>query len=764
MSRTAAAATAALCVSLFAGLALSGCSPSEPGNTQDDKAGKPAGAQIRVLSNRADLISAGDALVEVVLPAGVTGAKITLNDVDVSSQFGLRANGRYMGRLTGLALGANTLSAKAKGGPATRVTITNYPNGGPVFSGPQIQPWSCQGGAVDAQCNQSAEYTYLYKSTDPMKGGLQPYDPASPPDDVATTTTEEGLTLPFIVRVETGYQDRDQYKILTLFQPGASWEPWAPQEQWNHKVLITHGGGCGADHGTGSAPLNDFSGTIPADTPGVEQSYVVALGRGFAVLTTALDNLGHNCNVVLAAESLVMAKERLIEQYGPIRYTIGTGCSGGSITQMMVANAYPGVYQGSITTCAYPDVFSTGAQFADLHMMRRYFEPSQTDGSLQWGDGVVWTPDQMAAVEGHIAHLNAIATDELFFKGVTDPTGNCGGPNTYHPTNNPGGVRCGLMDFMVNVLGTRAPEVWSPMEIAAGLGFAGNPIDNVGIQYGLNVLRLGRITPAQFVDLNSKVGGLNIDIQYQPARTAADQPALPNVYRSSALNSANNLNRLAIINVAGPDPGAAHDTVHGFWTRWRIDREHGNHDNHVVWAGPVALAGDAMGMQNGLLAMDRWLAAVEQDARDIPLAQKLTENKPADVHDQCTDGYGHAVAGPECVAAIEPAIAYSSPRAVAGGPRTDDAIKCVLKPLSRTDDYGPLGVLTFTDEQWAQLVAAFPDGVCDYSQPGVDQQGAVAWMTYQDAAGKAVYGGTPLPPAPANVAPGWTSGAFSAGP
>jgi hypothetical protein len=118
-----------------------------------------------------------------------------------------------------------------------------------------------------------------------------------------------------------------------------------------------------------------------------------------------------------------MAKERLSEEYGDIRYTIGTGCSGGSITQQQVANAYPNaVYDGLVVTCAYPDDLSTGAQFADLHLLRLYFEPSESGPPL-WADGVVWTPEQMAAVEGHVTHANAITTDELFFKSVTEPTG-----------------------------------------------------------------------------------------------------------------------------------------------------------------------------------------------------------------------------------------------------------------------------------------------------------------------------------------------------
>ncbi len=71
-------------------------------------------------------------------------------------------------------------------------------------------------------------------------------------------------------------------------------------------------------------------------------------------MSTALNNAGHNCNLLTQAESLVMAKERLVEQFGRIRYTIGTGCSGGSLTQQQVANAYPGIYQGILPAVQLP--------------------------------------------------------------------------------------------------------------------------------------------------------------------------------------------------------------------------------------------------------------------------------------------------------------------------------------------------------------------------------------------------------------------------
>ena len=344
-----------------------------------------AALNIDVVSNRADLISAGDALVAID-GADPSTIRVTEDGRDVTGAFAVRPNGRFEGLVTGLDVGPNELVATA-GADTARITVANHPNGGPVFSGPQVQPWVCTNGSSDPQCNQPATYRYEYKSS--TDGQLHDYDPESPPGDVATTTTQTGETVPFIVRIETGYQDRDQYQIATLFQPGEPWEPWAPQPQFNHKLLITHGASCGIDRQSGSAP-SVTGDTVIGDSPST------ALGLGFAVMSTALNNAGHNCNIVTQAESMVMAKERLVEQYGEIRYTIGTGCSGGSLTQQQVANAYPGVYQGILPACSFPDAWSTGQQLAAYNLIRRYIEdPSK------WAPGVVWDPLSIAAVEGH---------------------------------------------------------------------------------------------------------------------------------------------------------------------------------------------------------------------------------------------------------------------------------------------------------------------------------------------------------------------------
>lgn len=52
-------------------------------------------------------------------------------------------------------------------------------------------------------------------------------------------------------------------------------------------------------------------------------------------------------------------------------------------------------------------------------------------------------------------------------------------------------------------------------------GFANSPLDNTGVQYGLAALGAGAITPAQFVALNTGIGGLDYTGTPVPQRTLA---------------------------------------------------------------------------------------------------------------------------------------------------------------------------------------------------------------------------------------------------
>src|SRR4051812_12754652 len=120
--------------------------------------------RIVTLSNRADLVSAGDVLVRISTPRGTDAADahVRLNGRDVTQRFRQDSDGHGTGLLTGLRLGSNTVTATLPDGRGARLTVTNHPQGGPVFSGPQIQPWTCGNGSKSKTCDEKPTYSYSY--------------------------------------------------------------------------------------------------------------------------------------------------------------------------------------------------------------------------------------------------------------------------------------------------------------------------------------------------------------------------------------------------------------------------------------------------------------------------------------------------------------------------------------------------------------------------------------------------------------------------
>jgi hypothetical protein len=328
----------------------------------------------------------------------------------------------------------------------------------------------------------------------------------------------------------------------------------------------------------------------------------------------------------------------------------------------------------------------------------------------------------------------------------TDPCAGTTAANRYDPATNPGGVRCSITDAAINIFGPEPAALWSPVERKLGRGFVRPPMDNVGVQYGLSALKAGTISAAQFADLNAAIGGVDIDTNLTAARiSASGSPSLSRAYRSGLINETNNLDQTAIIDCRGPNPGLFHDAYRAFAVRARLDREHGTHANQLIWEGPVPLLADANCERDSFVAMDRWLTAVERDHHRTSLARKVIADKPADLSDSCFDGAGHKLSSGLCPSGEVNVV--GTPRTVAGDAITTDTNKCQLKPLQRTDYPG----VSFTAAEWAELSNTFRSGVCDFSKPGVAQQPTVPWLAYQDARGRAVYGGRRMGPPPAST-------------
>lgn len=715
-------------------VALAACTGGEFTPPEVDGAASKdlANPRIKVLSSRPDLVTGGTALIELELPPGigVASVRVEADGRDVSNAFAMRANGRFLGLVKGLGVGRNRLRAVVPGG-AGAIDVVNHPTGGPLFSGAQLPTWKCLPDAVDQQCGRPTRYEYFYDAD------YKVYDPQNPPATVTTITTDQGKTVPYIVRVETVSQNRGQLMIGVLYDPSKPWEPWAPQDGWNGKLYNIGGANCGMA----------YAETAAHDV----KTQKAAIARGFMVWSTSLSNNQNHCSPLMHGESLVMGREHIAKTYGPARYSIGHGQSGGSIKAQQVANEWPGVFDGLSVSLSFPDIWSTLQETYDCTLMVQYWARLPTSG-------VVWTETQWAAAAGHQSMSVCLVWNQAF-GGILVPR-SVGqvctlpdGVTAYHPVNNPTGVRCSLQDYQQAQFGLRPPERWGPIEKQIGRGFANRPLDNVGVQYGLRALQAGQITIPQFLDLNEKIGGYDIDLNLVSQRTEADPEALAAVNRGM-LNAATHLT-LPIIDARAHDGIELHHDYFTYAVRARLDRAHGHHDNHVVWTGPIPLYAAWMGPccaplyeTEALNAMDQWLAAIEQDTRAVPLAQKVVDDKPAVAHDKCTDALGFELPKDSC-RTLYPTD--TSPRFVAGQPFTGDVIKCQLKPL-RQSDYFPL---VFDNAQWAKLKAIFPTGVCDYTKPGVEQQPTIPWVTYADGPG-----GQPLPAAP--VPEGWAGPVFRA--
>lgn len=659
--------------------------------------------EIVVLSNRADLVSGGDALVEIRLPARAdpAGVRVDVDGTDVTSAFAVRADGRFYGRVEGLGLGVNVMTARVPRGPGARLEITSHPIGGPVVSGAQLWPWTCNttanpslGDPLDSQCNAPTRYRYMYRTT---SNTFAVYDPALPPPaNLATMTTDHGVTVPYIVRIERGTLNRGIHEIAVLFDPTKTWEPWQRQPQWNRKLVLQFGGGTSQQYrqGNNESVLNNE-----------------ALSRGYAVANSSMMVNGQHANFVTAAETAMMLKERVVERYGELRYVIGQGGSGGALLQYLTADNYPGILDGLRPTQDWTENAS-GAyrEFADSAVVTNAFNTSP----------LIYSPQERAAIGGWgLANINVfnIENGRMGDYNRPDDGTNCAGTASYHPVTNPSGVRCTFQDFLSSVVGFR-PD-----------GKANLMFDNVGVQYGLTALRSGDLSSEKFVDVNARAGGFDVDGRWQPARSAIAPEVAAMLHRTGNVTYSRELGNVPILAIRGTNNNDYHYPFRTYVQRARLAYANGDAHTQVFWTA-------APSSQSTLVAMDRWLAAIEADTSALSKSDKVVANKPADVEIACW------IAGVKTTdqAACDAVYPYfREPRTVAGDAWTTYVMKCQLKPLDAAD-YLPV---TFTPEQWLALQGAFPDGVCDFSKPGVGFQPNVTWLSY--GAGP---GGLPLPPAP----------------
>ena len=699
---------------------------------------------LEVVSSPPAYVSGGDARVEVSVPAGtaLSSVRVTVNGADVTSAFAPDAEGgnQLEGLLTGLPLGPSTLTATMPGpGRSTRsasLELTNNPLQGPIFSGPHQTPFVCAtpGNAAgfglppiaqSPTCETPTVVSFVYRSTG---GSYLPYDPAAPPpaSAIEMTTTMDGKTVPMILRWERGVINRFMYSILML-SPGSQNVAAPDLSAWNRKALFSFSGGVAIGRTQGSASSGDLR-------------HLAGLRMGYAVLYSTGTATRNHYNLKLGGETAIMVKDRFVSAYAEPEYTIGVGASGGAIQQYVYGQNHPGLLDGGVPQYSYPDMVTQTIHVGDCELLERWLDAR----------GGMWqTWPNRTLVEG----MNASAT----------------WPNPYRG-NAPGSTECvagwrGLSPLALNPNFGTAPgynaAVYGPVEWTHWgdlvniygkdeHGFARSPWDNVGVQYGLQALRDGAITPAQFLDLNANVGSWKSsnEMVQEGCPYVSTSPSVCAVIGFDVW-SARNMN-------LSPDGGATpaprregnqeagyaayrsgmvfrgkldipvidvrhylehrldmHNTHQSFAARQRLLNYDGDASNQLIWftdARPDRPQSDPT--PQAFLVLDEWIR---------------TGRKPASASDACFATNGTLIAsGPDVWDGIlddEPAGActqafplYSTSRIVAGGPIEGGVFKCALQPVEAALARGLYGPWSPSAEERTRLDAIFPQGVCDYSK------------------------------------------------
>jgi hypothetical protein len=688
---------------------------------------------IATVSNpRANLVSGGDVLTRIQAPRG--RVRVTLNGADVTAAFARQPDGTLLGRVDGLREGRNLLRARTSGRPfrTAELAVVNHDITGPVFSGPQQTPFYCETTAfglppaAPPDCSAPTQVSYQYRSTD---GSYKPWPsagaPRAPyPADLATATVQ-GRSVPYIVRLEQGTIDRGVYQLAALYD-GREPSPYTRNRSWNGKLVYTFGGGCDAGFHQG-ASTGGVLGAIPG--PGGEDLF---LSRGYAVASNSLNVLDINCSIPISAEAAMMTKEHFTDEYGPLAHTIGWGGSGGSIQVYGIADSYPGILDGIVPFASFPNANGTVlGVVSDCRLLDNYFKANP-------GYGI----EQQRAVSG-FGYASSCPSWDASFANRIQATASCypiipatvpGDPSTrWDAETNPGGVKCAARQQLVNQLG-----------VDPATGFANDYLDNAGVQYGLDALRAGTITAAQFADLNAEIGGYDYRGEPVPQRSTASPAALRAMYAYDLnVSGALGLQTTPIIDQRGdqdPYPGNnIHTSEWSFVVRARLQAS-GRGDNQVIIEHDQA-SGAQWANANAyeLTAMDQWLENIAADGSHAPARIKVARDKPAGLTDGCFLADDQTVPTPQpggldsegrrapCESRYP---IYENTRLAAGQPLDLYALKCALKPLDWRDY-----PVTFTDEEKAKLRAAFPGGVCDYRRPGPQERPPIGpWLDYSAVA------------------------------
>lgn len=669
------------------------------------------GIRIEVVSSQPDRATGPDARVRVTPAQGdsVADLTVTLGDTDVTEKL-TPADGRLEGVITGLVEGNNNLTATAGGASVTQ-RIRSWPLAGPVISGPHGPLLACSteehglGAPADADCAAPTKVVWRYVSVADEVKDLP--DPKARPADLATAEVDGRGDVPLIVRYEQGVVNRSVYEIASLDPSPGGADSNQGDANWNRRLLYRFGDGCATTYGQGSSAVEALDPTY--------------LAQGYALATATFNSGAVQCNDVVSAETTMMVKERFIEEFGEPELTIGEGTGGGGAQIHLITQNYPGLLDGAVALDPLPDVVTVAGGIADCSLLNRYYRTPE---------GRALTIEQRTAINGHATNRTCDRW-ERDYAGLVDPTVGCdpkiGADKIYDAADNPAGVRCTFQDGSSNQLGSDEAT-----------GFAVRPLDNAGLQYGLESFNAGQLSFEQFIGVNESIGGFDGDGAHQTDRQQADPVTVQTAYETGRVSTGvGDQQKVPIIEVSlYDDPsGAVTDHFRAFSLRDRFTL--GGPAESVpslqIWTRDPSVTPSGEAGPEALSVLDEWLTAMVDDPEGGNRSDALLRARPEEAVDNCLPaGRDTPISSTKLYEDEGPCRddypINGDPRTAAGAPRANDVIKCQLKPVDPNDYDAEI-----SEEQFDELLQVFPDGVCDWSSAGVGQTTpSMSDRTYDD--------------------------------
>ena len=545
-----------------------------------------------------------------------------------------------------------------------------------------------------------------------------------------------------LIRAESGTINRHLYSILmpTTFDDQID-KP--DLSRWNGKLIYYFRGGISIGFQQGRMLMYRMA---------KDMRYV--LEKGYAVVFSSATETDNTYNIQLQEDTALRLKQQFVSRYGEPEFTIGFGGSGGAIQQFLFAQNHPGILDGSVAVVAYPDMVTQLPYTLDCELLEYYFDHIASDkefwripANRQAVMGLS-TNYSRGPLLGGLYRLAQLLNLEWPDQQPPGSECNAGWRGSVAMVNNPKFHTDGHR-FSEAVRSVTSWTHWQENSHIYGTdaqGHAPSLWSNAGVQYGLQALRNGTISPHHFLELNSRIGSWKPAIEMRQEhywyrsmdpdlsrfspygehnmshnghvrnlspRFEGSLEAAKAAYRSGMVYLGQQ--NVPIIDVRRyMDPQL--DIHHGFASgaiRQRIIDAGYNPELHTIWMSKPGFNP----MWQAVDVMDEWLTLRKSLSKDIPEAAS----------DRCFDDDGSIIASGRGVwdghwnnqpkgDCLRQMPFHRTSRNVAGDDIRGYTLNCARIPVKhaiREGFYQPTDMRPYQ----TQLEQIFPSGVCDYRKP-----------------------------------------------